>query len=227
MDGTLGDVSLDLFTAVFEKVPDIAVNLLGKDYTVLWANKVMALNVGRPLEELIGRPCFRAFRRRETPCVECLIEIVSRARKPVKIERWLDLPNQERRYGEVRAYPIFDKDGSVKHVFELITEITAEKKDEERRTRYIASLEETLRDLSSGGGGDGPRTGAVEGEDILTSRERQVIRLIARGYSNKEIARILGISSDTAKTHVAHIFSKLNLTDRTQAAVWAFSRKLI
>lgn len=57
--------------------------------------------------------------------------------------------------------------------------------------------------------------------DQLTSREHEVLRLIAHGYSNGEIAQSLVISEGTTKTHVAHIFAKLNLRDRAQAIVLA------
>jgi DNA-binding NarL/FixJ family response regulator len=55
----------------------------------------------------------------------------------------------------------------------------------------------------------------------LTSREQQVLALIARGFSNKRIARELGIAEKTVKTHVGHVLAKLGVTDRTQAAVHA------
>ncbi len=55
----------------------------------------------------------------------------------------------------------------------------------------------------------------------LTSRERDVLRLLAKGEANKEIAAELGISERTARTHVSNILSKLQLTSRTQAALWA------
>jgi hypothetical protein len=61
------DISLDLLQEVFEAAPDIAVNLLNKDYTVLWANRVMALNVDQPLGEMIGKPCYKVWRRKENP----------------------------------------------------------------------------------------------------------------------------------------------------------------
>ncbi len=86
------DISLNLFTAVFERAGDIAVNLLNKDYTVLWANEVMAAQVQRPLDEMIGKPCYSAFRRRETPCPVCMLKIVSDTKQPCIMERWLDLP---------------------------------------------------------------------------------------------------------------------------------------
>nr|WP_202504326.1 MULTISPECIES: response regulator transcription factor [unclassified Streptomyces] len=65
-----------------------------------------------------------------------------------------------------------------------------------------------------GGGGTG-RGGT------LTEREREVLGLIADGRSNREIARALVLSEKTVKTHVSNILMKLDLSDRTQAALWA------
>ncbi|OPF84092.1 DNA-binding response regulator [Streptomyces antioxidans] len=55
----------------------------------------------------------------------------------------------------------------------------------------------------------------------LTEREREVLALIADGRSNREIARTLVLSEKTVKTHVSNILMKLDLADRTQAALWA------
>ena len=55
----------------------------------------------------------------------------------------------------------------------------------------------------------------------LTDREREVLALIADGRSNREIARTLVLSEKTIKTHVSNILMKLDLADRTQAALWA------
>jgi two-component system, NarL family, response regulator LiaR len=57
--------------------------------------------------------------------------------------------------------------------------------------------------------------------DRLTPREREVLALIGRGFPNKLIARELGLSEKTVKTHVGHVLAKLGVTDRTQAAVAA------
>lgn len=64
----------------------------------------------------------------------------------------------------------------------------------------------------------GRRTGAT---DLLTDRERDVLRLLGEGKANKAIATELSISERTARTHVSNILSKLGLTSRTQAALWA------
>ncbi|WP_274556717.1 response regulator [Streptomyces spiramyceticus] len=57
--------------------------------------------------------------------------------------------------------------------------------------------------------------------NTLTEREREVLTLIADGRSNREIARALVLSEKTVKTHVSNILMKLDLSDRTQAALWA------
>ena len=65
---------------------------------------------------------------------------------------------------------------------------------------------------------------AAEREDLvepLTNREREVLRLVATGIPNREIASVLFIAESTVKTHVEHIIGKLGVSDRVQAAVWA------
>ena len=68
--------------------------------------------------------------------------------------------------------------------------------------------------------------GPTSAHDDLTPRELDVLALIARGRSNKVIARELGVAEKTVKTHVSHILAKLGVSDRTQAALYAVRQDL-
>jgi NarL family two-component system response regulator LiaR len=71
-----------------------------------------------------------------------------------------------------------------------------------------------------------PPTESEFAADDLTPREIEVLSLIAQGQSNREIAMTLSISEKTVKTHVGHILNKLQLSDRTQAAIYAHKHGL-
>jgi DNA-binding NarL/FixJ family response regulator len=79
------------------------------------------------------------------------------------------------------------------------------------------------------GGHSGPGGGvAVDPElDRLTGREREVLRLIARGYAYKEIARELVISIKTVESHVSSVLRKLQLSNRYELSRWATDRRLL
>ena len=90
-------------------------------------------------------------------------------------------------------------------------------------------LEKALRAAARGEAPLDPRAGwallgarrAASPLDELSERERDVLELVARGLPNKLIARELGISEKTVKTHLTSVFRALGVTDRTQAALWA------
>ncbi|MFJ3694170.1 response regulator [Streptomyces sp. NPDC090052] len=71
------------------------------------------------------------------------------------------------------------------------------------------------------------RTPAAPGRDALSAREREVLVLVARGTSNRDIARELFISEATVKTHLTHIYGKLDVKDRAAAVAVAYDRKIL
>jgi DNA-binding NarL/FixJ family response regulator len=82
--------------------------------------------------------------------------------------------------------------------------------------RLLSGLEAMHNDFSS-----------LDRPDPLTERETEILRLMAGGYSNKEIANSLGVAEGTVKNHVSNILSKLGVRDRTRAVLKAFELKLV
>jgi DNA-binding NarL/FixJ family response regulator len=96
---------------------------------------------------------------------------------------------------------------------------------------FFEELEDAIRTVHSGGrripGVVAERlAGRMSGSD-LTARELEVLEQIVRGKSNKEIASALGISEATVKSHINNVLSKLDASDRTQAATKALQRGIV
>lgn len=97
-----------------------------------------------------------------------------------------------------------------------------------------AELADALRAVHAGGAPLHPQVAATVmasvtagAQDPLTPREREVLRLVAAGLSNRLIARELALAEKTVKTHVSAILSKLGVADRTQAALYAVRSGLV
>jgi DNA-binding NarL/FixJ family response regulator len=82
-------------------------------------------------------------------------------------------------------------------------------------------------ELSKVAGTMATRKKTEDDEASLTQRETQVLRHLALGLSNKEIAKSLEISVETVKEHVQHVLRKIGVNDRTQAAVWAVRKGIV
>jgi DNA-binding CsgD family transcriptional regulator len=88
-----------------------------------------------------------------------------------------------------------------------------------RSSSLVTSSLSGLRDLNK-------LLNPVDGLQDLTPKERDVLQLLSKGLSNKQIARGLDIAEKTVKVHVSHVLEKLELKGRTQAALWAKARGL-
>lgn len=99
------------------------------------------------------------------------------------------------------------------------------------KTAARNELIDTIRAVHEGERAISPTVGARLAERMmhpeLTSREIEVLRLIVKGRSNKEIASELSIAEVTVKLHVGHILAKLSVSDRTQAATTALQRGIV
>jgi len=108
---------------------------------------------------------------------------------------------------------------------QLITAIRKVLDGEPTLNRRLAT--ELLRRLATEAGDLSPRAKPADLSDPLTSRELEVLRLLALGYTNRQIAKDLVISLGTVKNHVEHIRAKLGVSDRTQAVVRALEYGII
>ncbi len=105
-------------------------------------------------------------------------------------------------------YPVHDKDGNL--VSTVSIEIDSPKKENRDRKNRVSL-----------------KVSATGVQANLTSREVEVLCFVAKGSTNTEISTKLSISHHTVKSHVVHIFNKLGVNDRTQAAVWAAQNNIL
>ncbi|MBU0992451.1 MAG: response regulator transcription factor [Proteobacteria bacterium] len=121
---------------------------------------------------------------------------------------------------EYAVYPVYDNDGK------LTQTVTIEKDPEKQKEMPDRALEVVETGSNNDENRDTKKTQAL-GQPPLTDREKQVLRLLSGGSTNNDISEMLRISPHTVKSHVIHIFNKLGVNDRTQAAVLAAKHDLI
>ncbi len=196
------------------------------NYRILWLNKPMAIIHQGEQEEAIGKICYKFFYKKSKPCRGCpLIDVIKTGRIQI-IERYMDFPDGVRRWGEVRAYPIRGQDKSLIAIIVLIIEITDKKLILKRQKEYSEFLSKKLKETSGKIKKITNNKNEISLKVNLSRRETDVLRLISEGYTNVQISELLFLSINTIKSHVNHIFNKLGVSDRTQAAVLATRHKL-
>ncbi len=127
---------------------------------------------------------------------------------------------------EKAVYPVYDDQGQVVDTVDI--EISSSQRCQQlsQQQDLIADMEQRIATLIQ----QTAKTDMVYDPPFgieLSDREMEVLRLMGHGTTNPEISEILSISPHTVKSHVIHIFNKLGVNDRTQAAVWAARNGII
>ncbi|MDJ0784127.1 MAG: LuxR C-terminal-related transcriptional regulator [Desulfosarcinaceae bacterium] len=129
-----------------------------------------------------------------------------------------DCPDFARPIFTSTVYPVFGQDGTVVSTFAIESGSATGR-------RSVAPPEGETHGASPPAIRYDPH--GIQIQQDLTRREIEVLRLVAEGASNPEISEALHISPHTVKSHIIHIFNKLSVNDRTQAAVWAVQNGVI
>lgn len=186
------------------------------------------------------KPQFKSYRRLHVPDIlrllprsncgkcgfrTCMAFAGAVSRRKTTLDKCPDLPEP---ISVSLIYPVFDKD---KNIVSRITvdmdladslQLIGQKLEHLDTSMAENRLQKNLKKRKSSFPGE--REGIIF---KLSGRETEVIRLMAEGFTNKEISQILKISHHTVKSHVVHIFNKLGVSDRTMASVWAAHNELI
>ncbi|MEW6659474.1 MAG: LuxR C-terminal-related transcriptional regulator [Thermodesulfobacteriota bacterium] len=124
------------------------------------------------------------------------------------------------------VYPVVDQQGNLSSTVTINIPGGKSRDSLGKMKKHIAISAKKLTRLGRAGEtGEGGWEKAASA--LLTPRELEVLRLLTQGATNQEISTHLQISPHTVKSHVIHIFNKLGVDDRTQAAVWATRHNLI
>jgi PAS domain S-box-containing protein len=228
MSLVLDDLFSGLGGAILESIRT-PFGIFGKDLRVLWLNKPLArIHSCRP-EEVIGDFCYHAFHGCDRICEACFLEEVRTHGRTVVLEKSHEFPDGKRRWGEIHAYPVRDKERTVAAIIVIIFETTSRIENIARHKQYSALLAEKLnRKTDQQVASDGAdRKGDDFSPGELSQREMEVLRLIVDGYTNPQISDMLLISGNTVKRHISNLFIKLDVSDRTQAAVLAVREKIV
>ena len=147
--------------------------------------------------------------------------------KPATIDRLINYPDGSEAWREIRAYPVLDSDSSVVYAITIGHDYDDEMIDLAQQRKRIERLERALYEIAQLNLYQLPDNKTEWPVIDLTKRELQVLRIMSQGLTNPEISGVLSISPHTVKTHVIHIFNKLGVSDRVQAATLSARLNLI
>jgi PAS domain S-box-containing protein len=213
----------------------IPLAVIDNQFRYLWLNREMAWIYQSAPERLTGRICYKIISDQAGPCDDCPVAAVQKSGRREISQKYRDFPDGVRKYGEVSAFPIFGPQKKVAATLVMVNDITDKiVVDMDRAYQTIVRLMPSLQGFLPPPA-DPLATKRIDCKggqartvnSSLTSRETQVLRLLAKGLSNPQIAIRLAISPHTVKSHVINIFNKLGVNDRIQAAVVATRQRLV
>jgi PAS domain S-box-containing protein len=213
----------------------IPLAVIDNEFRYLWLNRQMAWIYQTQPEQITGKICYKLISDQAEHCHDCPVAAVQKSGRKEISQKFKEFPDGVRKYGEVSAFPIFGPQKKVEATLVMVIDIT-DKIVVDMNCTYqtIAQLMPSLQgflpklpDPLVGKRTDKKDRKPRAANSSLTSRETQVLRLLAKGHSNPQIATRLAISPHTVKSHVINIFNKLGVNDRTQAAVAATRQRLV
>jgi PAS domain S-box-containing protein len=225
--------SASSFRALVENAPDVIVRFDG-DLKVTYVNPAIERVLGTAAESLIGKATYRDLGILEplAPAWELVLRQVWRTGREQSFELTIQAPLGERVF-ESRIVPELSPEGDVQSLLSIWRDITDQQRAEAERSelyRELVAQQDRVLELMGRLSEDRERTlerTAAASPLNLTEREREILRLLAAGRTNREIGAEIGLTTGTAKNQVAHLLSKLNVSDRTQAAVRAVQLGII
>lgn len=227
-DLALNDLLSGLGATIFESI-GTPFGIFGMDFEILWINRLLATIHRCSADQAIGKICYETFHGCDRICENCFLEEVKANGRTVVLEKSHVFPSGKERWGEIHAYPIRGKDKSLAAIAVLIFDTTTRIKTLAKHKAYSDLLSHKLSELSENSGSSNAEnhpssTGLIQ---TLSNRETEVLRLVVDGYTNPQISQMLNISGNTVKRHMSNLFLKLDVSDRTQAAVRAIRERLI
>ena len=208
--------------------------VLDPEFRFLWLNQEMARIYQTRPSLARGRICYRVASGQDHPCPDCPVAAVQRSGHREATRKYKDFPGGVRKFGDVCAFPVHDSENTHVATILMILDITdkivvnasALYRQLAHRISILPPMAPASTQVRKKAPSAPPRRPRSP-DHGLTQRQTHVLRLLAKGYANTEIAARLKISPHTVKSHVINIFNKLAVNDRTQAAVWAAKHGLI
>jgi PAS domain S-box-containing protein len=199
---------------------------------VEYANTAFTLATGYAARELLGQT-FRSLglMQNQIEAFEALVRTVFRSQREREGDFSFSSPLGERSY-HIRLVPELAGEGDVKSVLAIARDVTEYKKADDERAclqrelferdrRYEELIQQVLAAEQRSSEERADATYCSEVVKQLTARETEILRLVASGLTNRQIAGRLRLSAGTVRNHLGRVFPKIDAVDRTQAAVRA------